>query len=78
MNTVAETFQMQDRSLLFVGIGKSICNRQRQSLRRGGLPAGHMSEVRPGATVPQVTAALTNQGSEVNQGSLGTQSGGRD
>lgn len=35
-----------------------------------------MSEVKPGATVPEVTAALTNQGSGVSQGSLGTQSGG--
>lgn len=37
---------------------------------------GHMSEVNPGATVPEVTAALTNQGSGVSQGLLGTQSDG--
>lgn len=35
-----------------------------------------MSEVNPGATVPEVTALLTNQGSGVSQGSLGTQSDG--
>lgn len=45
---------------------------QRQGLHRGGLPGGHMSEVKTGATVP----ALTDQRSGVSKGSLGTQSDG--
>lgn len=35
-----------------------------------------MSKVNRGATVPEVTALLTNQGSGFSQGSLGTQSDG--
>lgn len=35
-----------------------------------------MSEVNHGATVPEVTALPTNQGSGVSQGSLGTRSDG--
>lgn len=31
---------------------------------------GHVSEVNPGATMPEVMVALTNQGSGVSQGSL--------
>ncbi len=43
---------------------------------QGWASRSHMSEVNPGATVPEVTALLTNQGSKVRRGSLGLQSGG--
>lgn len=42
----------------------------------GWASRGHMSEVDPGATEPEVMAALTNQGSGVSWGLLGTSSNG--
>lgn len=43
---------------------------------QGWASRGHMLEVNSGATVPEVIALLTNQGSGVSKGLLGTHSDG--